>query len=85
MFTQIVVYWVAGKKAKAKQKKQKAKAEANKKNKKKKGRRLFPSSSGLGHRPFTAVTRVRISLGTPPAKLRRKRNHELKQWVIGLR
>ena len=81
MFTQIVVYWVAGKKAEAeakeiksernkKQKKQKAKAEANKKNKKKKGRRLFPSSSGLGHRPFTAVTRVRISLGTPPAKFR---------------
>ena len=80
MFTQIVVYWVAGKKAEAeaeakkrkakaktKNKKQKAKAEANKKNKKKKGRRLFPSSSGLGHRPFTAVTRVRISLGTPPA------------------
>ena len=24
-----------------------------------------PSSRGLGHRPFTAVTRVRISLGTP--------------------
>ena len=81
MFTQIVVYWVAGKKAEAKaketksernkkQKEQKAKAEANKKIKKKKGKRLFPSSSGLGHRPFTAVTRVRISLGTPPAKLR---------------
>ena len=34
MFTQIVVYWVAGKKAKAK--KAKAKAEANKKNKKRK-------------------------------------------------
>ena len=69
MFTQIVVYWVAGKKAEAKAKKQKAKAEANKKIKKekKKGKRLFPSSSGLGHRPFTAVTRVRISLGTPPA------------------
>ena len=71
MFTQIVVYWVAGKKAeaeaKAKKQKAKAKAEANKKNKKKKGKRLFPSSSGLGHRPFTAVTRVRISLGTPPA------------------
>ena len=57
-------------KAKAKAKKAKAKAEANKKIKKKKGRRLFPSSSGLGHRPFTAVTRVRISLGTPPAKFR---------------
>ena len=81
MFTQIVVYWVAGKKAeakakakkkakaKAKKQKAKAKAEANKKIKKK-GKRLFPSSSGLGHRPFTAVTRVRISLGTPPAKLR---------------
>ena len=72
MFTQIVVYWVAGKKAKAKAeakaKTKKAKAEASKKNKKKKGRRLFPSSSGLGHRPFTAVTRVRISLGTPPAQ-----------------
>ena len=70
MFTQIVVYWVAGKKAeaKAKAKKKKAKAEANKKIKKKKGKRLFPSSSGLGHRPFTAVTRVRISLGTPPAQ-----------------
>ena len=25
-----------------------------------------PSSRGLGHRPFTAITRVRISLGTPP-------------------
>jgi hypothetical protein len=24
-----------------------------------------PSSSGLGHRPFTAVTRVRVPLGTP--------------------
>ena len=24
-----------------------------------------PSSRGLGHRPFTAVTRVRIPLGTP--------------------
>ena len=23
-----------------------------------------PSSSGLGHRPFTAATRVRISLGS---------------------
>ena len=34
MFTQIVVYWVAGKKAEAKAKKQKAKAEANKKIKK---------------------------------------------------
>src|SRR3954470_2137342 len=27
-----------------------------------------PSSRGLGHRPFTAVTRVRISLGTPKLK-----------------
>ena len=79
MFTQIVVYWVAGKKAEAKakaKKSKKAKTKAKKqklkqtKNKKKKGRRLFPSSSGLGHRPFTAVTRVRISLGTPPAKFR---------------
>ena len=25
-----------------------------------------PSSSGLGHRPFTAATRVRIPLGVPP-------------------
>jgi hypothetical protein len=24
-----------------------------------------PSSSGLGHRPFTAATRVRLPLGTP--------------------
>ena len=24
-----------------------------------------PSSRGLGHRPFTAVTRVQIPLGTP--------------------
>ena len=80
MFTQIVVYWVAGKKAEAKakaKKSKKAKAKAKKqklkqtkKIKKKKGKRLFPSSSGLGHRPFTAVTRVRISLGTPPAKFR---------------
>ncbi len=27
-----------------------------------------PSSRGLGHRPFTAITRVRISLGTPTSK-----------------
>jgi hypothetical protein len=27
--------------------------------------RESPSSRGLGHRPFTAITRVRISLGTP--------------------
>src|ERR1700689_2600409 len=27
--------------------------------------RLSPSSRGLGHRPFTAVTGVRIPLGTP--------------------
>ena len=77
MFTQIVVYWVAGKKAeakakakkskKAKTKAKKQKLKQTKKIKKKKGKRLFPSSSGLGHRPFTAVTRVRISLGTPPA------------------
>ena len=72
MFTQIVVYWVAGKKAEAKAKKSrklklKQKLKQTKKIKKKKGKRLFPSSSGLGHRPFTAVTRVRISLGTPPA------------------
>ena len=26
---------------------------------------LSPSSRGLGHRPFTAVTGVRIPLGTP--------------------
>lgn len=26
---------------------------------------MVPSSRGLGHRPFTAVTRVRISLGSP--------------------
>ncbi len=26
---------------------------------------MSPSSRGLGHRPFTAITRVRISLGTP--------------------
>ena len=25
----------------------------------------FPSSRGLGHRPFTAKTRVRLPLGTP--------------------
>ena len=36
MFTQIVVYWVAGKKAEAKAKAKKAKAEANKKIKKRK-------------------------------------------------
>ena len=28
-------------------------------------RDMSPSSSGLGHRPFTAVTRVRIPSGTP--------------------
>ena len=27
---------------------------------------LAPSSSGLGHRPFTAATRVQISPGSPP-------------------
>ncbi len=32
---------------------------------KKKLQSLSPSSRGLGHRPFTAITRVRISLGTP--------------------
>ena len=26
---------------------------------------MLPSSSGLGHRPFTAGTRVRISSGAP--------------------
>ena len=26
---------------------------------------MVPSSSGLGHRPLTAVTRVRFSLGSP--------------------
>ncbi len=26
---------------------------------------MVPSSSGLGHRPLTAVTRVRTSLGSP--------------------
>ena len=30
------------------------------------GALLTLSSSGLGHRPFTAVTRVRIPLGSPP-------------------
>ena len=29
-----------------------------------------PSSSGLGHRPFTAAARVRIPLGVPLCKLR---------------
>src|SRR5215472_1347423 len=29
---------------------------------------VSPSSRGLGHRPFTAVTGVRIPLGTPPAE-----------------
>src|SRR5438552_419594 len=28
-----------------------------------------PSSRGLGHRPFTAATRVRIPLGTPTASV----------------
>ena len=33
---------------------------------------LVPSSSGLGHRPFTAKTRVQISLGSPlPSQLNR--------------
>ena len=27
-----------------------------------------PSSSGLGHRPFTAATRVRIPLGVPAGR-----------------
>src|SRR6185437_5937411 len=36
-------------------------------------RLLSPSSRGLGHRPFTAVTRVRIPSGTPFA--RRLRAH----------
>ena len=26
---------------------------------------MVPSSSGLGHRPLTAVTRVRVPLGSP--------------------
>ena len=29
---------------------------------------LVPSSSGLGHRPLTAATRVRVSLGSPIKK-----------------
>jgi hypothetical protein len=36
------------------------------------------SSSGLGHRPFTAVTRVRIPLGSPiaqPAQLKPITDH----------
>ncbi len=31
---------------------------------------MSPSSRGLGHRPFTAITRVRISLGTPSIKFK---------------
>ena len=31
--------------------------------------RRSPSSRGLGHRPFTAVTGVRIPVGTPPARV----------------
>lgn len=34
-----------------------------------------PSSSGLGHRPFTAVTRVRFPLGTP---VKANKNNELR-------
>lgn len=30
--------------------------------------KMFPSSSGLGHCPFTAVTGVRIPLGMPIQK-----------------
>ena len=33
---------------------------------------MTPSSSGLGHRPFTAVTRVRLSLGSPKKRLLKK-------------
>ncbi len=38
-----------------------------------------PSSSGLGHRPLTAVTRVRVSLGSPL----KKRHHGAFLMVIG--
>ena len=31
---------------------------------------MTPSSRGLGHRPFTAVTRVRLPLGSPKFKER---------------
>ena len=34
---------------------------------------MFPSSRGLGHRPFTAVTGVRIPLGTPKRKKRTRK------------
>ncbi len=33
---------------------------------------MTPSSSGPGHRPFTAVTRVRLSLGSPKKRLLKK-------------
>src|SRR6185312_16904034 len=36
-----------------------------------------PSSRGLGHRPFTAVTRVRIPLGTPFGPPPRVADHNL--------
>ena len=32
-------------------------------------RSMSRSSSGLGHRPFTAVTRVQIPLGTPDKEI----------------
>ncbi len=42
------------------------------------------SSSGLGHRPFTAVTRVRISLGSPLFSGTRKLCHKLKHHAVSL-
>ena len=35
------------------------------------------SSRGLGHRPFTAVTGVRIPYGTPPAGIAQLVEHNL--------
>src|ERR1700760_1787085 len=39
---------------------------------------MSPSSRGLGHRPFTAVTGVRIPLGTPP--LQRTIDNQTFSW-----
>ncbi len=45
---------------------------------------LSPSSRGLGHCPFTAVTRVRLPLGTPFHQITQLFPAKLQQAVITL-
>src|SRR5438128_10056159 len=46
--------------------------------------RTSPSSRGLGHRPFTAATRVRIPLGTPTnrRKISNYRHESLRRAIV---